>query len=353
MIELKINKKISDYNNQSRYGYSIKYIVIHYVGAVSTAKNNADYFYGGDRQASAHFFVDEDSIWQSVEESRAAWHCGGPLQGPNGHKYFQICTNLNSIGIEMCVIRKNGKYIVKNGTIENTSWLVQHLMSKYNIDSDHVIRHYDVTGKDCPAAYPEYDTDDYLLNSSAWKKFKKKLTGEKSSSSGKTVASIFSLTGENYPTQIIKGSPYVIKGTIKSNAPLRTVEVGAYNTKTSKWVESCHYKKTNVNTKTYSLSSADPYVTFRKLPIGSYNYRIKASDNTGSSKVLMDKKFLVVGQTSKKSYEAIAKEIYNGTCSDKRWASWGNGATRIKRLKAAGYSNADIKKIQAIVNKML
>ena len=348
---MKIHKKISDYNNQSRYGYSIEYIVIHYVGAVSTAKNNADYFYGGDRQASAHYFVDEDEIWQSVEEDRAAWHCGGPLQGSHGHTFFQICTNLNSIGIEMCVIRKNGKYIVKNGTIENTAWLVQKLMDKYNIPKNRVIRHFDVTGKDCPAAYPEYDTDDYLLNKSAWKKFRKKLVG--SSSSSKPVkASIFSISGDNAPSQIIKGQPFVIKGTIKSNIDLRWVEVGAYDTSKKKWVDSCYYKKSGIDGKTYSLTNADPHVTFRKLSIGSYNYRVKATDETGSSKVLVDKKFLVVGKTSKKSYEAIAKEIYNGTCSDKRWASWGNGATRIKRFKEAGYTTSDIKKIQNILNKM-
>ena len=69
---LPIQRKISAYNHYK--GNNIKYIVIHYVGATGTAKNNVDYFYGGDRQASAHYFVDSTSIWQVVREKDIAWH---------------------------------------------------------------------------------------------------------------------------------------------------------------------------------------------------------------------------------------------------------------------------------------
>ena len=46
----------------------------------------------------------------------------------------------------------------------------------------------------------------------------------------------------------------------------------------------------------------------------------------------------------KKSNAEIAKEIYYGTCSDSRWSTWGNGATRTERLKAAGYDPAAVQK---------
>ena len=75
MKKPKIKKKLSKYNQQSRQGNSIRYIVIHYVGAISSAKNNCIYFAGGNRNASAHFFVDS-SIWQCIPLSKAAWHCG-------------------------------------------------------------------------------------------------------------------------------------------------------------------------------------------------------------------------------------------------------------------------------------
>ena len=73
--KLKINKYLSKYNQQSRNGSVPRHIVIHYVGAISSAKNNCIYFAGGNRNASAHFFVDKQ-IWQSIPLSKAAWHCG-------------------------------------------------------------------------------------------------------------------------------------------------------------------------------------------------------------------------------------------------------------------------------------
>lgn len=48
---------------------------------------------------------------------------------------------------------------------------------------------------------------------------------------------------------------------------------------------------------------------------------------------------------TKKAYEVIAKEILNG--------KWGNGDDRKARLKKAGYTDEEIKKIQSIVNDMV
>lgn len=50
-----------------------------------------------------------------------------------------------------------------------------------------------------------------------------------------------------------------------------------------------------------------------------------------------------------KSAAEIAKEIFRGTCSDPRWSTWGNGATRVNRLKQAGYNPSEV---QAEVNKL-
>ena len=54
-------------------------------------------------------------------------------------------------------------------------------------------------------------------------------------------------------------------------------------------------------------------------------------------------------QPTKKSNAEIAKEIYNGTCSDSRWSTWGTGSTRTERLQAAGY---DASAVQKEVNKL-
>ena len=55
----------------------IAYIVIHYTANNGdTAANNIKYFETAGRNASAHYFVDENEIWQSVRDGDIAWHCG-------------------------------------------------------------------------------------------------------------------------------------------------------------------------------------------------------------------------------------------------------------------------------------
>ena len=164
---MKINQLISKFNFTRYTNRNIQYLVIHWVGAVSKAKDNAKYFAGGDRRASAHYFVDDTSIWQSVEDKNASWNCGGGLQGPGGHSCHGKCSNANSIGIEMC-LDKPGH--ISDKTISNTAELVQSLMKKYEIPASHVIRHYDITGKDCPAPY-------CYKNNSKWPALRDMLTG--------------------------------------------------------------------------------------------------------------------------------------------------------------------------------
>lgn len=137
---LPIQRKISPYNH---YDYNNpSWIIIHYVGAASTAKNNADYFNSGNRNASAHYFVDDNTIYQVVEDFKGAWHIGNSVKQPN---------NWNSIGIEMCC-QNDGNLTVSTATENNTVELVQYLMKKYNIDIDHVVTHAWTTGfsKICP-----------------------------------------------------------------------------------------------------------------------------------------------------------------------------------------------------------
>ena len=170
-----IQKKLTPYNFTAMSNKKIQYIVVHYVGAVSTDKNNADNLYNHDyrgtiHERSAHYFVDENSIWQSVEDKDRAWHCGGGLQGKYGHTFFGKCTNYNSIGIEMCCKKTLlGKWYFEPKTVENTVALVKMLMEKHNIPIENVIRHYDVTGKDCPAPY---------IDEIKWQEFKNMITSE-------------------------------------------------------------------------------------------------------------------------------------------------------------------------------
>lgn len=163
-----INKMISKYNYNKGTVSRIRYIVIHYTGSLGTAKENCMYFAGGDRKASAHYFVGHDGeIWQSVEDYNIAWHCGAK-------KYrHPECRNANSIGIELCVRKQNHKsmspedkdWYFEDATVESAVELTQYLMKKYKVPPSRILRHYDVTGKICPAPYV------YNVTQHTWEEF--------------------------------------------------------------------------------------------------------------------------------------------------------------------------------------
>jgi len=144
-------------------------IVLHYVGAVSTAKDNAVYLNRDPNLGwSAHFFVDEHEIWQSVSLDRAAGHCGVDYSG--GKAPFQApYVNKKSIGIEMCCKKDSkGNWFIEPETVTRTVALVKWLMQEFNIPIDRVIRHYDVCWKTCP--------EPWVRDPAQWDSFKKRLT---------------------------------------------------------------------------------------------------------------------------------------------------------------------------------
>lgn len=125
----------------------VRYIVMHYTANNGdTARNNCDYYHRvGGLQASAHYFCDEYGAMQSVLECDTAWHCGARAY------WHPECRNGNSIGIEMCSRKRaDGSYYIKPETVANAATLAKGIMQRYGIDTEHVVRHYDVTGKRCP-----------------------------------------------------------------------------------------------------------------------------------------------------------------------------------------------------------
>ena len=139
-----IIKMITSVNRTVLSNKSNKYIVLHYTGnKTDKALNNAKYFKSVNRGASAHYFVDETSIYQVVEDKDSAWAVG---KNYGKNNLFGICTNNNSISIEMC--STNG--VISEETIKNAVDLTKMLMKKYNIPVENVVRHYDVCSKICP-----------------------------------------------------------------------------------------------------------------------------------------------------------------------------------------------------------
>ena len=125
----------------------VQFLVIHYTANNGdTVQNNLDYFAGNAVGASAHYFVDENGYGQSVKDADTAWHCGA-----SSYRH-EACRNANSIGIELCSKKDSrGNYYFMDQTVYNAAVLARQLMQTYGIDRAHVLRHYDVTGKKCPA----------------------------------------------------------------------------------------------------------------------------------------------------------------------------------------------------------
>lgn len=169
---MKIYKKLAkpvSYDSVARKRKNVKYIVIHNTGNKGdTAKNNALYFAKNNaREVGAHFFVDQEGIiYRSIPTNRTAWAVGGAkYSGTEGGTYHGKCTNYNSVSIELCdIVDKEPS----EKMIKSVKWLVKYIQ-KYCVNADTIIRHWDVTGKNCPAIMAG-------KNDKEWKKFKKEIS---------------------------------------------------------------------------------------------------------------------------------------------------------------------------------
>lgn len=143
--------------NKANYGKSrkhsdVKFIVIHYTGNNNDrAENNGKYFQTAGRHASAHFFVGQDgTIVKSVNLNKVAWSVGGGKYSncaeTGGGKWYGICTNANSVSIELC----DNLYLSPSEEQVKAVARVIKYIRKYCKNADHIIRHFDVTGKECP-----------------------------------------------------------------------------------------------------------------------------------------------------------------------------------------------------------
>lgn len=191
--------------NRANYGAmrstsKIQYIVIHYTANDGDSDEaNGNYFHNKVVKASAHYFVDNDSITQSVPNNYVAYSVGdkrySDYKTTGGAKFYGKCTNANSISIEMCDTKKDGIHNVTEATINNTIELVKILMKKYNVTIDRVVRHFDISGKKCPS---------YFVNKSEWQKFKNKITPSSSTASSSTSPTFYMYGSE--PKSIITGN---------------------------------------------------------------------------------------------------------------------------------------------------
>ena len=221
-----ITNKFSTVHTTAKANRSIDYIVIHYTAGVTSkagsAINTADYFRTTTTDVSADFTVDDAAVVQYNGDikNRYTWHCGGNKYATKGGSLYGICKNSNSIGIEVCcnnsIGPKNGKmpdaidasYSFTDAAVANAEWLVKRLMAEFNIPADHVVRHYDVTGKPCPGIIG-WNADSG--SEAKWQAFKQAISGTAVSASVKYYVQVGAFSSranaENYLAGVKKVYP--------------------------------------------------------------------------------------------------------------------------------------------------
>ena len=142
-----------------------QFIAIHYVASATskkgTALNVAAWFNNPqNRNGSADWIVDDvDVVCYNNDPNRYCWAVGDDSRRySKGGRLYGLARNKNTISIEICNGSRSGKVGQANnpdlyftdGAIQNALELAAHLMKKYNIPIENVVRHYDISGKYCP-----------------------------------------------------------------------------------------------------------------------------------------------------------------------------------------------------------
>lgn len=141
---------------KGRGGNAIDGMAVHYTATSASAHNNLVYFSRAGANASAHLFVDKDgTIRQSVRFEDTAWAVGNFPQ------------NQRTVSVEVVSAGED----FTDAQINALAQIYEYLRATYGITR--VIRHYDVTGKRCPAPY---------VDAGKWAALKARITGGNSAS---------------------------------------------------------------------------------------------------------------------------------------------------------------------------
>ncbi|ERT60645.1 N-acetylmuramoyl-L-alanine amidase family protein [Peptoniphilus sp. BV3C26] len=149
--------KYKPISNQKQIGKrrklsDIKYLVIHDTGNTSKgadAEAHFKYLQTAIRYGSAHYYLDDREIIQTIGDSLVAWSIGDKWGYSNNPNRTKDALNSNSISVELCI----NADIDKAKAYKNLVELTKNLMKKFNISQDKVIRHFDATGKICPGSW--------------------------------------------------------------------------------------------------------------------------------------------------------------------------------------------------------
>ena len=146
---------------------SVKKAVLHYVGnPKSSAMANRNYFENqknGGRYVSSHYIVGlSGEILRCVPENEVA--------------YCSNSANTYSISIECCHPDATGKFT--DATTDSAAELCAYLLKKYGLSVNDLIRHYDVTGKQCPLWFVPTKYQSEAVANARWAGFKALVSGK-------------------------------------------------------------------------------------------------------------------------------------------------------------------------------
>ena len=313
-------------NHSGQRTHSIDRITPHCVVGQLSCESIAGCFTAGS-EASCNYGIGTDGrISMIVEEKNRSWcsssnandqrsvtiECASDMSEPYAMN-MKVYASLVKLCVDIC--KRNGK--------KKLLWFADKNKSlNYAPKADEMIItvHRWFANKSCPGNWL------YARLGDLASEVTKQLTGGTSSGGGTTTPS----TGKT----------------------LYRVQTGAFSKKAN--ADALVAKLKSKGFDTYMVVAGGLY----KVQVGAYSVKANAEaqmkklKNAGFDAFITTQSGTAASQgnpTVKKSAAEIAKEIYNGTCSDPRWSTWGNEPTRSQRLKQAGY---DPVAVQKEVNKL-
>ncbi|MEX5141826.1 N-acetylmuramoyl-L-alanine amidase [Escherichia coli] len=202
--------RINKFSRPGIKNYGIKGIIMHYTANNGgTARNHKDYFNNlNGVYASAHLFVDDNEAICIIPLDEVAYHANDTVRyNSDGSIYKPLYSqignaNYGAIGVEMCLDR-NGNITEK--TFQNTVKAVKELIAKYpNVTRNKIWRHFDVTGKNCPAPW--------VAKPSELERFKEAVFGKTTSNNTTTTKPSTSNSGSASSTAKLSYSQLTVDG---------------------------------------------------------------------------------------------------------------------------------------------
>ena len=144
-----VERQLLPVNEYSRPGEkltAVNGVVVHYTGNPgTTAEQNRSYFAGlaqsGETYASSNVVIGlEGEILECVPLDEVA--------------YASSQRNYDTLSIEVCHPDDTGEFT--QASYDALVKLVQWLVDTYGLERDQILRHYDVTGKECPRYYVQH-----------------------------------------------------------------------------------------------------------------------------------------------------------------------------------------------------